>query len=67
MPYKPQPESDTASRIAALRAILGSDVDEIAATLVDEDEAAFPGGWAAVGFDRMSAISEYLYELGEIA
>jgi len=63
--YKPQPTEDTAVRIAALREILGTDVDEIAATLVDEDEAAFPGSWQDAGFDRGSAISEYLWELGE--
>lgn len=63
MSYTPNPEGTTAERIAALRAIFGSDVDEIAATLVDEDEAAFPGVWEAAGFNRGSAISEYLYEL----
>lgn len=63
MAYVPNPEGDTQARIAALRAIIGSDVAEIAATLVDEDEAAFPGSWAAAGFDRGSAISEYLHEL----
>jgi len=64
MPYKPNPTAPTAERIAALRAVI-SDVWEIAYTLVDEDEAAFPGSWAAAGFDRGSAISEYLAELGE--
>lgn len=63
MQYQPRPEASTAERIAALRELLGTDVDEIAATLVDEDELAFPGSWAAAGFDRGAAISEYLYEL----
>lgn len=62
-PYRPQVDAETSVRIAALRVILGADVDEIAATLVDEDEAAYPGNWAAIGFDRGAAISEYLYEL----
>lgn len=65
--YTPQPEADTKVRIAALRAEIGDDIQEIAATLVDEDEAAYPGSWAALGFDRGSAISEYLYEMGENA
>lgn len=63
--YTAQPNEDTAIRIAALRQLHGNDVAEIAATLVDEDEAAFPGAWAAAGFDRSGAISEYLFELGE--
>jgi hypothetical protein len=63
--YQPQVSASTADRIAALRAAIGDDVQEIAMTLVDEDEAAFPGSWAAVGMDRGSAISEYLYEMGE--
>jgi hypothetical protein len=41
----------------------GSDIDEMAATFVDEDETAIPGSWAACGFDRGGAISEYLYEI----
>jgi hypothetical protein len=61
--YQPQPDADTKTRIAALRIVLGSDVDEIAATLVDEDEAAYPASWAKLGFDRGAAISEYLYEI----
>ena len=65
--YRPQPEAPTSDRIAALRAILGADVWEIAATLVDEDEVAFPGSWAACGMDRGAALSEYLYEMGEVA
>lgn len=62
MPYEPQPEAPTADRIAALRATTG-DPDEIAATLVDEAEAAFPGLWATAGFDRGGAISDYLSEI----
>jgi hypothetical protein len=57
-------DTPTADRIAALVAFYGpDDVDEIAATMVDEDEAMFPGAWADAGFDRGAAISEYLYEI----
>jgi len=62
-PYTPQPDASTADRIAALRVILGGDDDEIAATLVDEDETTYPGSWAALGMDRGAALSEYLHEL----
>lgn len=62
--YTPQPDAPTADRIAALRAAIGDDVWEIAYTLVDEDEVAYPGTWAEIGFDRGAAISEYLYEMG---
>lgn len=62
--YQPSPEAPVSERIVALREILGEDLWEIAATLVDEDEEAFPGSWQAAGFDRSAALSEYLYELG---
>ena len=63
MGYVARPDADTQDRIEALRMAIGMDVSEIAATLVDEDEAAFPGSWAEIGFDRGAAISEYLYEI----
>lgn len=64
--YVMKPEAPTAERIAQLK-LTTSDVSEIAMTLVDEDELAFPGSWASAGFDRGSAISEYLAEMGESA
>lgn len=63
--YRPQPDADTHQRIAALHAIHGEDSNEIAATLVDEDEEAYPGRWAETGFDRSAAISEYLWAIGK--
>lgn len=63
--YRPQPDAQTSDRIEALRNAIGEDAWEIAATLVDEDEVAHPGSWAAAGFDRGAALSEYLYEMGE--
>jgi hypothetical protein len=67
MTYTPRPDATTVERIAALREVLlPTDVDEIAATLVDEDESAYPGSWQAAGFDRGAAISEYLFEIGRV-
>jgi hypothetical protein len=57
------PDANTQDRIAALLVEIGDDVNEIASTLVDDDEAAYPGSWAELGFDRGAAVSEYLWEI----
>jgi hypothetical protein len=64
--YQPQPDADTEVRVTALQVVYGDLAEEIAATLVDEDEAAFPGSWADAGYDRGGAISEYLAEIDRL-
>lgn len=60
--YAPKPEAPAQERVDKLVEHGVTFPEEIGMTLADEDEAAFPGSWEELGFDRNAVISEYAAE-----